>query len=135
MVEHCVDVEKKALGVDVANVAEEIESLGRAERHEIKSRLAQIGLHLLKQQYQPERATPSWANTIFEQADEIQARLEESPSLQREMPAFMAAAYPRARRKAQRETGLPAATFPKTPTPEFEAALAAALAAAIGEDD
>ena len=50
-----------------------------------------------------------------------------SPSLRRELPTFFAYAYPRARRLAAKETGMPLSTFPKMPTPAFEAALAAEL--------
>jgi hypothetical protein len=47
------------------------------------------------------------------------------------MPEFVATGYRRGRKLASIETKLSIATFPETPTPEFERALAAALA---GED-
>jgi hypothetical protein len=47
------------------------------------------------------------------------------------MPEFIRTGYLRGRKLASMETGLPLATFPEAPTPEFERALQAALA---GED-
>jgi hypothetical protein len=117
--------------VDMAHLLEEIDDLSGSLRREIKSRLTQLATHILKFQHQPERATSSWRETIIEQWEAIDERLDESPSLRPSMPEFIAWAYPRARRLASRETGLPIATFPEGPTPEFERALTAALA---GED-
>ncbi len=88
-------------------------------------------MHLLKLQYQPERASGSWRGTIVEQAARIRRVLKGSPSLRPEMPAFIAEAYVDARPQAAAETEIPIATFPEAPTPEFEHALQAALA---GED-
>ena len=113
--------------VDIENVSEEIESLSRSDRRELRSRLTTLMLHLLKFQYQPERATPSWRLTILEQVAKIDELLEESPSLKPAFAEFYPAAYGRARREASVETELPLATFPATPTAEFLAALGAAL--------
>jgi hypothetical protein len=123
--------ERRLADLDFEHIAEEMDGLASSDRREIQSRLKQICAHLLKFQHQPERATPSWRETIIEQADEIEAVLEASPSLRCEMPDFMARAYARARRVASKETLLSLTTFPATPTPEFEHALQAALA---GED-
>jgi hypothetical protein len=114
--------------LDMAHLLEEIDDLSGSLRREIRSRLRQISAHILKFQHQPERATSSWSETIIEQSEAIEDVLEGSPSLRREMPGFIATAYPRARRLASRETKLPIATFPETQTREFESALKAALA-------
>jgi hypothetical protein len=113
--------------VDAANVAEEIDALGISQRTEVRSRLRVLMAHLLKTEHQPERATPSWRDTIVEQAVSIDEVLLASPSLRRELPTFVAYAYPRACRLAAKETGMPLSAFPKMPTPAFEAALAAEL--------
>ena len=34
--------------IDVANIAEEIESMGRSDRRELRSRLVVLAMHLLK---------------------------------------------------------------------------------------
>ena len=98
--------------LDAANLAEEIESLGRSQKREISSRLRVLLMHLLKWQFQPERRGESWVSTIFEQREEIEAALADSPSLRPTVPDVMTAAYRRARDGAARETKLPASVFP-----------------------
>jgi hypothetical protein len=117
--------------LDMPHLLEEIDDLSNRKRDAIRSQLKRIAAHLLKFQYQPERATPSWSDSIIDGAEAIEDAFDDSPSLRRELPAFIAKAYPRARRQASKETNLPIATFPEAPTPEFERALQAALA---GED-
>ena len=67
--------------VDVDNIAEELESMGRSERHQLVNRLAVLLAHLLKWQFQPERRGNSWRYTIEEQRRRIQRLLDENPSL------------------------------------------------------
>lgn len=99
--------------VDLENVAEEIETLGRSERHEIQSRLTVILVHLLKWEHQPEASSNSWAASIIEARDRIAQLIEESPSL-RPFPATrLAIAYRPAPTAASGETGLPLDRFPK----------------------
>jgi len=43
---------------DLANIAEEIESMGRSEKRELVNRLAVLLAHLLKWQFQPACAAP-----------------------------------------------------------------------------
>ncbi|MEM8611121.1 MAG: DUF29 domain-containing protein [Cyanobacteria bacterium P01_H01_bin.105] len=50
--------------VDIANVIEEIESLGQQQRHELRNRLAILLAHLLKWEYQSEKWSRSWLATI-----------------------------------------------------------------------
>ena len=113
--------------VDAPNVAEELEALVSSNRREIARRLTLVAMHLLKLEFQPEKKTRSWIATIRTQTREIDGILIESPSLRRELPDAIAKAYANARKDADDETGLPIATFPLTPTPAFERALAAAL--------
>ena len=98
--------------LDAANLAEEIESLGRSEKREISSRLRVLLTHMLKWQHQPEARSGSWRGTIREQRYELEAVLEDSPSLRSIVPERIASAYQRALRKAEEETGLPRSAFP-----------------------
>ena len=98
--------------IDAANIAEELESMGKNNRRELGSRLAVLLMHLLKWRYQPNRRSPSWATTVRDQRDEIEAILVDSPSLRPVMRDTLSAIYTRARRRAIGETGLPEATFP-----------------------
>jgi hypothetical protein len=101
--------------LDIANLVEEITSLGATERRALGSHLKQLLLHLLKWQYQPSgrQTGHSWRSSIHNARDEIDAILEDSPSLRREVPRLLARRYPAARLLAQDETGLPRATFPE----------------------
>lgn len=99
--------------LDVANLIEEIESLGNRQRKEIRSRLRRLVMHLLKWRYQPTHRTPSWRRTIRTQRLEIDDELGDSPSLRPQVPALLQRAYPGARTLAADETGLPLATFPE----------------------
>jgi Domain of unknown function DUF29 len=98
--------------VDWENVIEEIESLGKSDRRELKSRLEVLLMHMLKWQYQPSMRTGSWTGTINEQRDRIEDLLEESPSLKSLVLEYLPDSYRRARRNAIAETGLQAHNFP-----------------------
>lgn len=104
---------KKFSDVDIQNLAEEVETLGRSEKNALKSHIINLFLHLLKCDYQPERKSKSWSDSIFEALSQIEEILEESPSLNRLIPTLSEKAYSWARRKAIHETHLHEATFPK----------------------
>ena len=99
-------------GLDVENVAEEIESLGRSQKSELSNRCRVLLIHLLKWVYQPDRRGVSWNATISEQRDQIQTLLSGSPSLRPIVSPTVADAYRRAIKQAAIETSIPAATFP-----------------------
>jgi hypothetical protein len=67
--------------LDLENLAEEIEDVGKSEARELQSRMAVLIAHLLKWQYQPERRSKSWIRTIGVQRTGILRRLETTPSL------------------------------------------------------
>jgi hypothetical protein len=67
--------------LDVENLAEEIDALGRRERQELVSRLGVLLGHLLKWEFQPENRSKSWLATIREQRRKIRKLLEDNPSL------------------------------------------------------
>jgi hypothetical protein len=98
--------------VDIENIAEEIESMGKSERHALGSYLKNILMHLLKWQYQPERRGNSWKLSIINGRDGIERSLEYSPSLAPQLTTMATAEYRRARKMAAAETGLPLITFP-----------------------
>jgi hypothetical protein len=68
-------------GLDLQNLAEEIESLGRQEKRELENRLGVLIGHLLKWQYQQEKRTRSWQITINNQRRSINKLLGDNPSL------------------------------------------------------
>ncbi|MEH1856520.1 MAG: DUF29 domain-containing protein [Nostoc sp.] len=98
--------------VDWDAVIEEIESLGRSERRELKSRLEVLLQHLLKWQHQSSLRSGSWRNTIDEQRHKIADLLQESPSLKSYPEEVLAQCYHRGLKAASNETELPINTFP-----------------------
>ncbi len=98
--------------LDVENLIEEIEALGKSDRRAVKSRLEVLLMHLLKWQFQPEQRSRSWQATILEQRLRIADILEESPSLKNYWPTVLEAAYAGARRLAAIKTGLALEQFP-----------------------
>lgn len=98
--------------IDWENVAEEIESLGRSQRREIRSRLLVLLLHLLKWEFQPDQRKGGWQASIIEAREELASELDDSPSLRDYPNQAMARQYEIARIKAAAETGLPLASFP-----------------------
>ncbi len=100
---------------DLANIAEEIESLGRSQIAELRSRYTVLCLHLLKKIVQPERDGRSWTTTIVGQRLEIGDHLDENPGLAAQRAELFAKAYRTARKVAASETGLELRLFPEVP--------------------
>ena len=99
--------------LDVENLAEEVESIGRSDKREIYNRLTVLMTHLLKVQFQPEKRTRSWRSTIREQRRQLRLVFQDSPSLEKTYAlTIFDAAYEDARRDASEETRLDLETFP-----------------------
>lgn len=100
--------------IDLAEVAEEIEDLGKSERRAFESALSQLFLHKLKWDYQPNLRGRSWEVSIQKQLRSLRRILRENPSFAPllEQPDFIAEAYGDAVLDAMAETGLDASTFP-----------------------
>ncbi len=75
--------------LDIANMSEEIEALGRRDRAAIKSHIAVLIEHLLKltvsQAVDPRRG---WKISVRNARREIEFLVDDSPSLRRELPAL-----------------------------------------------
>jgi hypothetical protein len=99
--------------LDVENLIEEIESLGKSDKRQLKSRLEVLLHHLLKWQYQPTEQTGSWRGTIAEQRRRIRDLLLDSPSLKSYVEEMANACYADAREQASLETGLALDCFPR----------------------
>ena len=98
---------------DIANIAEEIESMGRSEKRELVSRLTVLLTHLLKWRYQPSHRSGSWTASIKVQRTGLERHLEDNPSLKPLIPRAVADAYGDALIVAGDETGLGDAAFPQ----------------------
>jgi hypothetical protein len=99
--------------LDIENIAEEIESLGRSDRRELKSRLTVLLMHLLKWHYQPEKRSNRWQATILEQRIRVLDLLSESPSLVSYLNGEVDRCYNNAKALAAAETELTPTIFPQ----------------------
>lgn len=99
-------------GLDVQNLVEELEDLGRRERQELRNRLGMLLGHLLKWQFQPANRGNSWLATIREQRREVNLLLKENPSLKPYLFDALKLSYQAGLDLAVRETGLSYETFP-----------------------
>jgi Domain of unknown function DUF29 len=99
--------------LDLENLIDEIETMGRSEKRAVKSNLEVVLIHLLKYKYQPENRSNSWRYTIREHRKRLREALEESPSLKPFLSEVFETCYQEARALAADETGLAIATFPE----------------------
>ena len=106
--------------VDIVNLVEEIESLGRREKRELKNCLIVLLMHLLKWKYQPGKRSESWRSTISDRRIYLELLLEDNPSLKPFLPEVFDNCYQKALVKAANETGIRQDIFsPESPfTPE-----------------
>lgn len=109
--------------LDLVNLMEEIESLGRKEQQELRNRLGVLLGHLLKWQFQPEQRTNSWVGTIREQRIQIKLLLKDSPSLKPYLEQTFADAYELGVALAIRETLLGEEVFPEVSPYQLEQSL------------
>ena len=108
---------------DIEHIAEEIESMGRAEKRELIGRLTVLLLHLLKWRFQPAKRAASWEASIKVQRNRLADHLEDNPSLKPLAPSALSSAYRDAVLEAVAETALPSSNFPATCPWSFEQAL------------
>ena len=74
------------LPLDWENLAEEIESLGRSQRRELRNRLAVILEHLIKLEHSPTiDPRTGWMDTISRERLNIEDLLRDSPSLKNQL--------------------------------------------------
>jgi len=99
--------------LDLDNLVEEIESMGRSEKRALESRLTVLLQHLLKWQYQPVRRGRSWQLTIKIQRIEFLKVLRDNLGLKNGLEQLLVDAYLSAVIKASQETGLDESIFPE----------------------
>ncbi|HBE19718.1 MAG TPA: DUF29 domain-containing protein [Cyanobacteria bacterium UBA11149] len=99
--------------IDLVNIIEEIESLGKQQRAELKNRLSILIEHLLKWEYQVSKRSRSWLNTMRIQRIDLGELLKENPSLKFYLEEALQIAYTKGVALASGETNLPLQTFPQ----------------------
>lgn len=88
--------ERRFAELDIDDLIEEVETLGRSERGQWKSRLVTLMQHLLCIAYltrDPEREGWDWKATIIEQRMRLVDLLEDNPSLKHQLEETIAEAY------------------------------------------
>ncbi|VXD24523.1 conserved hypothetical protein [Planktothrix serta PCC 8927] len=109
--------------LDIPNLVEEIESMGKSQKRAIESYLNVLLLHLLKRKYQPGHRSGSWRGSIRNSRWGIHKRIQESPSLKSYPQDVFLECYTLARANAADETGLPLEMFPELPPFSIEQVL------------
>ncbi|WP_099240510.1 DUF29 domain-containing protein [Synechococcus sp. BDU 130192] len=99
------------VAVDWEHLIDEIESMGKRDRHRLKSNLIILLMHLLQWDFQAEKRSGSWESTIIEHRRRIIDELEDSPSLRPYLQQILASAYTTARQRAKAEIGLSQDSF------------------------
>ena len=116
--------------LDVENLAEEIESMGRQERRELVNRLRVLMAHLLKWRFQPDRRCASWEATIAVQRSDLDDLVADNPSLKPFLIEAFGKAYQSGRQLAIEETNLQPAIFPLEPPFDLDFVLTGDILAA-----
>jgi hypothetical protein len=106
--------------LDIGHLLEELNDMGKTQRHELVNRLRVLLAHLLKWQYQYPRLSARWAeiegksgrNTIIEQRAALRYLLEKNPGLQGIVEGAITEAYPQAVDLAADQAELSITTFP-----------------------
>jgi len=98
--------------LDIDNLIEEIESLGKQQQQELISRLTILIGHLLKWEYQPINRSRSWIRNIREQRKQVTKIIKKNPSLKSILDDAIKEAYSDGIDLAIDETGLGFRTFP-----------------------
>lgn len=99
--------------IDLEYLIEEVEDLSKSERRGIASQLTRLLLHLLKWQYQPQRRSDSWLDSITDARTQIDLAIEDSPSLKSYPAEKLEPSYQRARQQAAKQTGMALSVFPE----------------------
>ncbi|WP_252177778.1 DUF29 domain-containing protein [Endozoicomonas sp. 4G] len=106
--------------LDMDNLAEEVEDMGRARQRSVESRLSQLLMHSLKWQMQSkkndlhdmDRWFRSWSISIGKQRDAIEHELKKNPGLYHKLEEIFLESYQYARKLAAREMQCKPDAFP-----------------------
>lgn len=104
--------------LDIENLIEEIDSMGRSEKKELKTRLVVLIEHLLKLQYWIEEKDDNargWRNTVVEQRRQIIYTIADSPSLKAILNDVFLPCYQDAKKDTTNKYQLPSNLFPEEP--------------------
>lgn len=98
--------------IDLDNLIEELEAMGRSDRNILRSNLRLLLMHLLNYKYQPSLRSQTWESTLIEHRLRIIDVFADSPSLKQYVDEVFEQSYDYARKLASSKTKLPVETFP-----------------------
>jgi hypothetical protein len=104
--------------LDLENLIEEIESLGKSEKRAISSYLLRLCEHLLKLKYwesERELCFKGWILEVNNFRSEIELILQDSPSLKPFLSTAFLASYQKARKNMLKARELPSDLIPQEP--------------------
>ncbi len=123
--------------LDLDNLIEEIESLGKSDKRAIASYLMRLCEHLLKLQYweaERDRCGPGWKREVRNFRFQIQALLRDSPSLRNYLDEVFVREYGQGRELCLDVSGLGAKVIPAVPGFTLEQALNAPVETLCEQD-
>ena len=109
--------------VDLENLLEELETMGRSEKRAIESLLIKLLVHLLKLKYwdsERERNQGHWQGEIRTFRRQIKKAIKDSPSLKPYILEIFDECYEDARKEASDRSELPLDIFPIIPIASLE---------------
>ena len=109
--------------VDLENLLEELETMGKSEKRAIESLLTNLLVHLLKLKCwdsERERNQGHWQGEVRTFRRQIKKFLEDSPSLKPYILEIFDECYQDARKEASDRSQLPIDTFPLIPIGSLE---------------
>lgn len=104
--------ERRSDELDIENVAEEIESVGRSERSALISYLARVTQHLLTWEHRPDRRGPSRSTSIRVHRVHAARILRQNPGLKGHLDEILDDAYRLAILYAAEEIGIDPSELP-----------------------
>lgn len=98
--------------LDMINLIDEVESLGRSEKRTVTSYLTIYLMHLLKSRYQPNHNCRSWEISLRNSLKQFLKNISANPGLKPSLDEIILDAYENAIEEAAKETGFSEDIFP-----------------------
>ncbi|GIX42347.1 MAG: hypothetical protein KatS3mg129_2080 [Leptospiraceae bacterium] len=115
--------EKRWELIDIENLIEELESMGRSEIRSLASYIGILFAHLYKWDQFPEKRTRSWMNSILYSRKEILRLLKKQPSLKSKLNEAMEDGWSYAQKIIIDDTDIDYRTLPDNSPYTFEDAM------------
>jgi len=100
--------------VDINNLVEELESMGRSEIRSLSSYLGVLFAHLYKWDHFSNNRTRSWLNSIYYSRKDIQKLLKKQPSLKSKLEEAIEDGWDEAKKIIAKDTDIDYRTLPES---------------------